>query len=206
METMELLKPNAECPPVMVLARSWNMIIKAIYGFERQMGAKEFGQLKTLRSRLGKIASEVMGWTLNNWHGFSLQAREEAGLPCTPPTPHIGFLLAHHDTARRMWLQSVANENAIKQKELSAQPKPETVASLSHGAAWSIYLKTETPKKRAQRLAIQYSYFMAEEALNAAPHDADVQAKFQAAKNAFDEHGAAEEKALKELGWDGKTC
>lgn len=56
-----------------------------------------------------------------------------------------------------------------------------------------------------QRASSADTFNTAEEAIKAAPHDAAAKAKYVEAKNAFDEHGVGEEKALKELGWDGKT-
>jgi hypothetical protein len=195
---------KSECPSVITLGQSWSKGIKAIYGEERALIAKQFGQLKTLRSRLGSLTNEVISWSLNNWQRFALQAKEVAVLPCAPSTPHIGFLLAHHDTARRMYLQSIANEKVLtKQKELLAQSNLEPKAPLSHGAAWNIYVKTETAHMKAKRLAAHHSYLTAQEAIEAAPEDQDAQARYVAAKNALEEQDKAEEQALRALGWGG---
>jgi hypothetical protein len=164
METDAASEVKRECPSIMFLAQSWNRSIKAICGVERPLIAREFGQLKMLRHRLGEVTVEVISWTLDHWHSFSLLTRDEAGLPCAPPTPHIGFLLAHHDVARQMWVQSIAEEEALKrQKELQAQPiTPPEGYYFWHGNLVPI---PESPEAKAARQAEQlamYSAFLAE--------------------------------------------
>ena len=156
MESSALSEMKSECPSVIVLAQLWNRHIKTIYGDERPLMGKEFGQLKTLRSKLGALTGEVISWTLDNWHSFSLETRDEVGLPCAPPTPHIGFLLKHHEIARRMWVQSIADEKALKEREkLRAQP----VTPPEGYYFWKGELVPipESPEEREARLAKQYA-------------------------------------------------
>jgi len=204
MQSSPVSEERIECPSVIVLAQSWNRIIKSIYGDERPMMAKQFGQLKTLRSRLGALTNEVISWSLNNWQCFALQAKEEACLPCAPPTPHIGFLLAHHDTARRMCMQAISYEKQLaEQEQYVAEPTKDPEHLMSHEAAWMIYLKSETASMRSKRKAVQHSYYLAMEGIKTAPEDEDAQARYGTAKNALEEQGKAEKQALKALGWGG---
>lgn len=58
---------------------------------------------------------------------------------------------------------------------------------------------------KAMRCNTQWDWTIAEAELAKSPHDAAVQAEHLAAKKAHDEYGAAEQKALVQLGWDGKS-
>ena len=73
-------------------------------------------------------------------------------------------------------------------------------APLSHGQAWEIYLQTETPEQNAKKHSIQYAYTLALWAAGEAPHDEKAPAEYLAAKQAYDEWAATEDKALEQLG------
>jgi hypothetical protein len=83
------------------LAQVWQVNMMAMSGVFQQkpLTPKQFGQLKLLRNALEDITLDVMLWALENWTVFSQKAKSNAGLPCAPPNPHIGFLLAHYDVA-----------------------------------------------------------------------------------------------------------
>lgn len=63
--------------------------------WQKALTQKERGQLKMLANVLGPLTNEVIGWAVANWWKFASKAQTEAGLPCFPGQPHIGFLLAH---------------------------------------------------------------------------------------------------------------
>jgi hypothetical protein len=64
-----------------------------------------------------------------------------------------------------------------------------------------MYLKTETPEQEAKRHSVQYAYTLASRRAEKAPHDEKAQAEYLAAKQAYDDYVATEEKALEQLGW-----
>ena len=72
---------------------------------------------------------------------------------------------------------------------------------MSYEEAWSIYIKAETPEQKAYRLASQSDWYAAQIEAEKAPQDEAAQAKYLTAKKAYDEYGAAEDEALKQLGW-----
>jgi hypothetical protein len=75
------------------------------------------GQLKYLRNKLSIWANFVTEWALDNWAQFSEQAKLDAGTESAPPTPHIGFLLAHPATAVNLMQSTAQTLNAISVKE-----------------------------------------------------------------------------------------
>jgi hypothetical protein len=77
------------------LVNLWKEQVKLTSGIEKQLTPKELGQLKMMRSKLGHLTSEVIERTLGNWPQFCNEAKLSAGLPSSPPSPHIGFLLTH---------------------------------------------------------------------------------------------------------------
>ena len=86
--------------PVVRLASLWQHRMTTLTGaFHRNLTIKEMGQLKFLRKRFGVWTFFVVDWALENWSRFCQQARLSKGLDSVPPKPHIGFLLAHGDTA-----------------------------------------------------------------------------------------------------------
>ena len=95
-------KTNIQHTSVMALASLWKWYVKTIFKVDKSLTAKEFGQLKMLRRDLRDATPDVIERTLHNWLLFSSEARANAGLPCSPATPHIGFLLAHCDTAANL--------------------------------------------------------------------------------------------------------
>ncbi len=72
---------------------------------------------------------------------------------------------------------------------------------LSHEAAWDIYRKAETAEQKAKRGAICQAMYFADESVKNSPNNDAVQAKYLAAKQAWDEQEEADNQALKLLGW-----
>jgi len=116
--------------------------MKTIFKVDKSLTAKEFGQLKMLRRSLGDTTPDVIERTLHNWLLFSSKARANAGLLCSPATPHIGFLLTHWGTAADVMYslakcstsQSTADISFMKKMDtLIEQMKKDLKAEL---AAW----------------------------------------------------------------------
>ena len=113
MATPDMPDQNNKTASVPDLATLWQSRMTVMPGgFAKALTRKQFGQLKLLKRSLGDSTSQVMDWTLINWRRFSEQARAEAGLLCAPSVPHIGFLLAHHDTAVNLMRSIAAREKA----------------------------------------------------------------------------------------------
>jgi hypothetical protein len=93
-------KFTTEQNPVVQLASLWQRRQKQLSGtFPRPLTRREMGQLKFMRTKVGPWAYFVTEWALNNWPQFSQRAKLDNGTDSAPTTPHIGFLLAHVDTA-----------------------------------------------------------------------------------------------------------
>jgi hypothetical protein len=90
-------------------------------GIERPLAGKEFGQLKQLQKYLGDLTWDVIDWVLENWWAFSQQAKMDAGLPCAPAEPHIGFLLAHCDVAVNRMVEIAKQTNTVGSAEFLKQ-------------------------------------------------------------------------------------
>jgi hypothetical protein len=99
MKTLALKQMPTDGPSVIEIGSFWKSRVKETFGVHRQLTPKEFGQLKMLRRDLGAATCPVIHRIIGNWQAFCSKASENAGVPCTPPTPHIGFLLAHCATA-----------------------------------------------------------------------------------------------------------
>jgi hypothetical protein len=127
-------------PSVVHLGSLWKRWVKEGFGVEKALTAKEFGQLKMLKRRLRIATGHVISRTLKNWTRFCLKAKEDHGLPCVPATPHIGFLLAHYDTAVNL-MHDIAKNNEPKAPgdlyfielidDLIAQQKKELAAEIA---------------------------------------------------------------------------
>lgn len=75
--------------------------------------------MKMLRGRLGSWTFYVMNWVWENWWRFSDKAKEEAGVESAPPKPHIGFLLAHYDTAVNLMHTVAKTKVAVTPEDIS---------------------------------------------------------------------------------------
>jgi hypothetical protein len=97
------------------LAQVWQVNLGAMSGVVEQkpLTPRQFGQLKLLRNILEDITLDVMLWVLENWTCFSQKAKSNAGLPCAPPHPHIGFLLAHCDVAVNLMYDIAKSSNTV---------------------------------------------------------------------------------------------
>jgi hypothetical protein len=112
----EVLQLTFKSDSVLSLAAFWQSRVASLPGgFAKPLTRKQIGQLTLLRKSLGDSTSQVIDWVLNNWPQFCTQARQEASLPGAPSVPHIGFLLAHHDTAVRQ-IHSIAKREVINHK------------------------------------------------------------------------------------------
>ena len=118
-------EPHSKIPAhqtVMRLAFFWQARVtaNALVAPKTPLSAKEMGQLKQLRNYLGDETINVIGWAVDNWWTFAQRARAEAGLESHPAKPHIGFLLAHYDTAVNLMAKKVPEQVA---KLLAASAK-----------------------------------------------------------------------------------
>jgi len=75
--------------------------------YQRPLTGRERGQLGHLQKYLGTETCRVISYALNNWDRFGSRASAAAGLGSWPPSPHIGFLLKHHEVAVNL-MQSIA--------------------------------------------------------------------------------------------------
>jgi hypothetical protein len=87
----------------------WKCQLAAITGDSpKELTPRKAKQLKLLYRSFGMQTKEVVDWALNNWWKFAHEAMYQAGLTSCPPTPHMGFLLAHHAVAVNL-MQSIAH-------------------------------------------------------------------------------------------------
>ena len=90
--------------------------------------------MKLLRNVLEDITGEVMLWALENWAQFSQKAKSAAGLPCAPPNPHIGFLLAHCQVAVNLMYDIAKSTNTVDAAEFVKNLDHKTYEALKKGA------------------------------------------------------------------------
>jgi hypothetical protein len=115
MQPLEAKTHKANGQSVMFLAGFWQAWVAKELGLEAAspLTPKELGQLKLLRNSFGEEASNVIGWAVSNWQSFSQRGQWEAALPCKPDKPHIGFLVAHNNTAFGM-MQTLVPDQVAK--------------------------------------------------------------------------------------------
>jgi hypothetical protein len=117
MTNFQATKQKSVSSSVPALAGLWRSRVEAPFTFTKPLTPREFGQLKTLRNRLGDLTGQVMEWALNNWGSFAPQAAIEAGSGQWPIHPHIGFLLVHHTVALK--LQTIATSTGAHPSQAS---------------------------------------------------------------------------------------
>jgi hypothetical protein len=93
----ELVARNTHSVPS--LAGGWQRRTAKAGAPHRPLTPKDLGQIKYLRSRLDDVTHCVIGWTVNNWTLFCERAVSDRGLSGSPANPHLGFLVAHYDSA-----------------------------------------------------------------------------------------------------------
>jgi hypothetical protein len=125
MKASEILKRHQEqaglrAPPragVNSLAIAWKKAVAGDGGdFVKDLTQKELGQLKQLMAKVGSDTPQLIAWALPHWPDFAFSVRHQKDLKSSPSEPHLGFLLAHHDVAMNLYLQSIA--------EPKSEPKP----------------------------------------------------------------------------------
>ncbi len=192
--------------------------------------AKQRGQLHGLTKKAGYTAYDTVDWALSHWSEFGGHSVNKGAAKSFPFAPNLDFLVKHFVYAFDLWYRSLweykqdevrkflikrgdwwhtvpglQEKVGVKVGLNGALYVPEPKAPLSHETAWLIYLEAETPEMKAMRGAAQCGFAMAEMAVAKAPHDSAAQADYLTAMKAYDEYGAAEHKALIQLGWDGGT-
>jgi hypothetical protein len=110
MNTQATCKDNSqEMKKESKLAKRWQARLSEISGNPpKPLTAREAGQLKLLYRGLGVETQKLVDYAIDNWWNFSHEAMYSAGLSSCPNTPHIGFLLAHHDVAMNMMIKAQA--------------------------------------------------------------------------------------------------
>lgn len=84
---------------VMGLKLGWKKNQPETLGFQKELTAKEVGQLKHVHKALGDQAQGVMVWALANWSTFAAEVGALKGLAGVPSIPHVGFFSAHYEVA-----------------------------------------------------------------------------------------------------------
>ena len=99
--------------PVRFLESIWQQQMKARFGAERPFTDKEWGQLKTLRLRLGDLTQPLIEWVVDpvNWWHFCQEVRAGWKTIFIPEYPHVGFLLARKAVAVRVMRAKLSNSS-----------------------------------------------------------------------------------------------
>jgi hypothetical protein len=188
------------------------------------LSAKERGQLHGLAKKAGWTAYYTTAWAVAHWSEFGIQALNKSATSY-PFAPNLDYLVKHFSTAFELWYRTLwePKKDEVRaflikrgdwwhtvpglQEKIGVKTGLDGVLYLpekevlTYDGAWSIYIKTETAEQKAKRLSVQGALYSAKEAAEAAPNDDALQANYLAAKQAYDEQGATEEKALEQLGW-----
>jgi len=99
--------------PVRFLESIWQQQMKARFGAERPFTDKEWGQLKTLRLRLGDLTQPLIEWIVDpvNWWHFCQEVRAGWKTIFIPNFPAIGFLLLRRGVALRVMRIKLSNSS-----------------------------------------------------------------------------------------------
>jgi hypothetical protein len=112
---------------VLAMKTTWKKLQPEHLGFQKELTAKELGQLKNVHKALGDQALEVMRWALTNWQKFTSEVGAAKGLAQQPVNPHVGYFSAHYDVAVNLMnksAQSIA-------KGITAKPMHEPANIMS---------------------------------------------------------------------------
>jgi hypothetical protein len=99
--------------PVRFLGSIWQQQMKARFGVERPLTPKEYGQLKTLRQRLGELTQPLIEWIVDpvNWWHFCQEVRAGWKTIFVPDYPDIDFLLGRRGVALRVMRAKLSNSS-----------------------------------------------------------------------------------------------
>ncbi len=186
---------------------------------------KQRGQLHGLVKKAGWTAYYSLEYAISHWSDFGWRCMNVSA-KSYPVEPNIDYVTKHFYTAFELWYKNLWSSEKDKvrtfliqrgdwwhtvpglQEKIGVKAGPDgdlhllpPKVPMSYEEAWSIYIKAETPEQKAYRLASQSDWYAAQIEAEKAPQDEAAQAKYLTAKKAYDEYGAAEDEALKQLGW-----
>lgn len=92
-------KTDKKVGGVLAMKVRWKKLQPEHLGFQKELTAKEIGQLKHVHKALGETALAVMEWALSNWQGFTSEVQGMKGVSILPSVPVVGFFCQHYDVA-----------------------------------------------------------------------------------------------------------
>lgn len=92
-------KKTVPASGVMAMKMVWKKMQPEHLGFQKDLTAKEVGQLKTVHKALLGDAVPVLEWALTNWQQFSAEVQGLKGVQIVPTIPVVGFFSQHYEVA-----------------------------------------------------------------------------------------------------------
>lgn len=115
-----VLPPNSP----KALSVLWRQRMATEYGgFQKDLTAKEYGQLKKIVAHLGEDARSVVDYALKHWLEFVAKAMANAGTSKAPERPDIGYLLLRLESA----VQLIAKPAAVVAPTVQPSSQPAAV-------------------------------------------------------------------------------